>query len=202
MKLIYSILGSKIKNFIIPNLMIGHRLDVFLHVEPAHAHHSATHHYNHALYAKYNVEYLHNLVNKSIYSYLLHMVMNESYSSTVDLQHQTLIQLVSQYNVFVRYQLPVQEHYAMYHDVTPLVQGYMSRNATEQFHVVFKQFNAIRQCAIWTQQHEIEVQEFYDFFIRLREDTYVLRKWLLQPIEWKNLILFSDYDSFNGICDR
>lgn len=84
----------------------------------------------------------------------------------------------------------------------PLLEGYRERNRSQHFQTVFNQFNGLRKCAIWVQDNEVQTKNIYDFSIRIREDTYILKPFVFNPIEWKNKVVTTNFADYDGLCDR
>lgn len=188
-------LVSKIVNVIIPNIITGNSIDIFLYLESRNTDSQFTigaDSYNNSLYEDFEEADLSKFIRRSV----TQILKKRKYESSL------INQINLKLGIFVKLYTPQQVHFSYVNNKLPMTAGWKDRNASVLFQSVFRMFNGVRQCAIWTQQIEYKKKSFYEFFIRLREDSYAISPWIFNDSSWKNSITFTDHAGFGGFCDR
>lgn len=179
-------IGSKIQNMIIPNLLNHIHIDLFILLESPRLRTDASFDKYIPLYDTFTESDLEKIVRARTIETM------KTINDTLDFN----------FNVYVKFAEP-QLHYHAVAGKVPIQTGYaFYRNSHQQFEATFRQFNGIRHCVQWAQENEIINRKFYDFFIRFREDTYVLNTWNFKIDSWRNHVVVSNFNGYGGICDR
>lgn len=148
-------LGSKITNFIIPNLELGHRISLFILLDSLVNEVKGAKRVNRfdakqALYANFTSDQLHLWIHRHIPS---HLMVN--------------------FKLYVRVEPPLSSSFPSRDASVPVcsVKSYGDkdkdeRSAWHRFHSHLMWQAGLRQCVMWAQQYEVKSREFFDFFIR------------------------------------
>jgi hypothetical protein len=171
-------LGSKIHNMLVPNLRLGVEIDLFVLLDPAVTVKQSTK----------GVNLNTAMFNRVSPHELRAMIVNH-----------TLKQLSSgvEFNVFVEYLSTSNHTYEMVGNVTPVTIGGIDR-----FEMNFAMLASIRECARHVFARETADGKFYDFVIRLREDSYIFSPWILDISLYKNSIADIKAGGQGGLNDH
>jgi hypothetical protein len=148
-------LGSKITNFIIPNLELGHRISLFILLdslvnEVKGAKRANRFNVQQAFYAGFTSDQLRLWIYGHIPSYLM-----------------------VNFKLYVRVEPPASSSFPS-RDASPPVcsvkvyddKDKNERSAWRRFHSHLMWQAGLRQCVLWAQQYEVKNREFFDYFIR------------------------------------
>jgi hypothetical protein len=72
----------------------------------------------------------------------------------------------------------------------------------ERFQLNFAMLSSIRDCTIRAFDMETQEKRFYDFFLRLRDDSFVFSDWTLKPALYSNGVADIHPGSWDGLNDH
>ena len=162
-------LASKIQNFLIPNLLQGHFIDLYVHLDPSEARQTMFHsNYNDTPFTNYKVAQLRMYVRKKMRRYMHRFKARYRWSV---------------YNKFFIYRpIGASKMSKMY--VGPSYNTDPNRATPEsRFDANMRMFVNIRDCFRWVQEEEVKGNKIYDNIVRLRDDAYAFGPWVMDNIE-------------------
>lgn len=182
-------LGTKIEYFIIPNLLNGYKLDFFINLETR-TKFKENDYYSNPFYMKFNEKTLKEYIMKNTLTLLQQHQ-----------RHHDVSDLMKNISVNVKYLSNDQKTFIMITKYTKLETSH-GRNSSELFNSVMYMLNDIRNCAMDVESMEIEKDEIYNNFIRMREDSYYFAPFLLDSINLTNSMATTYWSKATGYCDK
>ncbi len=153
-------LGTKIANFVSVNLASGHDVGLFMRLSNETSSSFGTA----ALQSSYT-----SFTAQKLEHFIVHQ-LNKAAENT----GQSTVSVV--YDTFTH-----PRYFQPYNNTIPTKNLTASTNGARRFQMNFIMLSQIRACARTVFAHEVATRSFFDFLIRVREDSYVWDAWMLQP---------------------
>ena len=190
---------SKIRNVFIPNMLIGHYIDVYILLDGNTTDVKQTYwkyNYTENLYAHFDS----NRMQRFIQFQLKDALPGNAYNST---RNQLRI-------MNIRIESPSQNNFQIRGNKIPVEDksGPIDKYATNltissiRFQNNMRWLNGLRDCVRWLQQIEVNESFFYDIVIRLRDDSFAILPWLIDYHIYKNNLVSTKIGSHFGINDH
>ena len=72
----------------------------------------------------------------------------------------------------------------------------------QHFQLNFAMMSQWRACALMVERHELKTRQFYDYVMRLRDDTYALDAWHLDAVSFRGSISAVEPGGWGGLNDH
>jgi hypothetical protein len=190
---------SKIKHIFVPNALLGHQITVFTMVDGNVSNVQQTlyqYDYSANPYAKYNETGLNQFLISTTAAYYRSGTNSNINAITNPIVYRT------------KYLSPPKRAYPVQGDKVPVANKMVSgiagmESAATRFQKNMRWMSAVRDCVKWVQEVEFRQRWFFDAIVRLRDDSYALNTWLLQPASrYRNGIVSVNFGLHHGINDH
>jgi len=159
-----------------PNLHDGHHLDVFIYLDNDLRHVKVSH-------LMYRHDYSDPIYNNYSNSELKQLVINQ-FENHVNI------------SLHVRLEPPEVTEYPV---IGPRPFNCLTRRS---FQNLMHWQAGLRNCVKWVEAHEIRHKLFYDFVVRLREDTYAFAAWKFDSTHFKNALTSQSSGNWAAVNDH
>jgi hypothetical protein len=190
-------LASKVFNLIVPNLIEGFHVSLFVLLSDDVKHHRAAkllqaNRFNEqtSLYSNFSATDL----KAKVWDRIREALDKKNRSSSID-----------NFELHVRLEPPMQENFTITGKVP--VENFNDRalrkpgNAKARFMSHMRWQSGLRECMRWVQENEVREDRLFKFVMRLREDAYVFKEYIFTPSKYVGLTAQKEQGS-NGVNDR
>jgi hypothetical protein len=186
---------SKIKHIFVPNAVVGHQVSVFAMLDGNVSDVKQTLYafdYSNNPYSSYSAEQLNEFMVTSSTTFLDRAASSRNLPQIV---YRTKYVSPPTRKYPVRGKAPVADK--IINGVAGIELG------ADRFQKNMRWMAAVRDCVKWVQQVEYEQRSFFDVVVRLRDDSYALKDWLLTPASrYRNGLVSVNFGLHHGINDH
>lgn len=104
----------------------------------------------------------------------------------------------AKFQVHTRLSPPSKERFL---DPQPNSSSY-TRQMQRRFQVHMHWMNGLRECMLWLDSNELNLNIRYDFVMRLRDDTYVMKPFKMDVARFKNHVVSTQFGGWGAVNDH
>jgi hypothetical protein len=183
-------LGSKLKYLIKPNLDQGMSVDLYIMLDNELERAKGVKDEErdilgaHTIYKDYR--FREDDLTREVESYMANYTSTDNGMNT------------AQFHVHTRLSPPTKERFE---DPQPKSSSY-TQQMQRRFQVHMHWMNGLRECMLWLDSNELYLNIRYDFVMRLRDDTYVMKPFKMDVARFKNRVVSTSFGGWGAINDH
>ena len=180
-------LGTKVENVLVTNLAAGHDVALFVRLSNE-SKTSGGKGLDTHLYTSFSENFLQEFISRHVYSGLLNKGKNET---------------AGVFHVSVMYDTSTHPSYfEPFNDTIPTSRLNGETDAVKRFTLNFIMLTQIRACMRFVSSYEVQTRAFYDYVVRLRDDSYVFAPWVFKPALYIGGVSDIKPGSWGGLNDH
>ena len=178
-------LGTKVENLLVANLAAGHDIALFVRLSNESKKSSGTISSSH-LYTSFAEAQLENFISHHV------STGGNSGNSYAGIFHVSVVYDTTSHPTY----------FEPFKGIIPVDQLNGETDGSKRFTLNFIMLTQVRACMRSVAAHEVQTRAFFDYVIRLRDDSYVFAKWSFQPALYAGAISDIKPGSWGGLNDH
>lgn len=199
---------SKVRNIFIPNAILNHSVDVFTLLDGNTSDIKQTFwrfNYSNNIYTRFNASTMTKFIQYQVHDALIETP--QAYAIANIRIRPVRFDELAQHHFSIRgSKIPVTDKSGPKKDPFASSQGI--EPASQRFQNNMRWMSAVRECVKWVQKVEVDERMFFDLIVRLRDDSYAFRPWLIDSSVYLGGITSSrigmhfGFNDHNFVVDR